>query len=93
MGGGALRFLSKSLSLGIGLPLCFTARLRCEDWKRSRHRQQREYLLSLRLIVGDHVWIGDDVGILSLAQVTIESNVCVARRSFLCTARHDLQKF
>jgi hypothetical protein len=46
-----------------------------------------------RLIVGDHVWIGDDVGILSLAQVTIESNVCVARRSFLCTARHDLQKF
>jgi putative colanic acid biosynthesis acetyltransferase WcaF len=43
-----------------------------------------------RLVVGDHVWIGDDVG---LAQVTIELNVCVARRSFLCTARHDLQKF
>ena len=36
-----------------------------------------------RLAVGDHVWIGDDVGILSLAQVTIESNVCVARRSVL----------
>jgi putative colanic acid biosynthesis acetyltransferase WcaF len=45
-----------------------------------------------RLVVGDHVWIGDDVGILSLAQVTIESNVCVARRSFLCTGSHDLRR-
>jgi putative colanic acid biosynthesis acetyltransferase WcaF len=45
-----------------------------------------------RLAVGDHVWIGDDVGILSLAQVTIESNVCVARRSFLCTGNHDFRR-
>jgi len=45
-----------------------------------------------RLAVGDHVWIGDDVGILSLAPVTIESNVCVARRSFLCTASHDFRR-
>ena len=45
-----------------------------------------------RLVVGDHVWIGDDVGILSLAQVTIESNVCVARRSFLCTGSHDVRR-
>jgi putative colanic acid biosynthesis acetyltransferase WcaF len=42
-----------------------------------------------RLVVGDHVWIGDDVGILSLAQVTLESSVCVARRCFLCTGSHD----
>ena len=45
-----------------------------------------------RLAVGDHVWIGDDVGILNLAQVTIESNVCVARRSFLCTGSHDFRR-
>ncbi len=45
-----------------------------------------------RLVMGDHVWIGDDVGILSLAQVTIESNVCVARRSFLCTGSHDVRR-
>lgn len=45
-----------------------------------------------RLVVGDHVWIGDDVGILSLAQVTIESSVCVARRSFLCTGSHDIRR-
>jgi acetyltransferase-like isoleucine patch superfamily enzyme len=45
-----------------------------------------------RLTVGDHVWIGDDVGIQCLAQVTIESNVCVARRCYLVTGSHDFRR-
>jgi putative colanic acid biosynthesis acetyltransferase WcaF len=45
-----------------------------------------------RLTVGDHVWIGDDVGIQSLAQVTIESNVCLARRCYLSTGSHDFRR-
>ena len=92
MGSCALRFLSESLSLGIGLPLCFTPLLWSENWERSSHWQQCEYSFPWRLVVGDHVWIGDDVGILSLAQVTIESSVCVARRSFLCTGSHDIRR-
>ena len=42
-----------------------------------------------RLEIGDHVWIGEGVGILSLATVRIESNVCVSQRAYLCTGSHD----
>ena len=45
-----------------------------------------------RLQVDDHVWIGEDVGILSLAQVTIESNVCVGQRAYLCTGSHEFRR-
>ena len=44
-----------------------------------------------RLAVGDHVWIGEEVTILSLAQVTIESNVCISQRAYLCAGSHDFR--
>lgn len=45
-----------------------------------------------RLQIGNHVWIGEDVGILSLAQVTIESDVCVSQRAYLCTGSHEFRR-
>jgi putative colanic acid biosynthesis acetyltransferase WcaF len=41
---------------------------------------------------GNHVWIGDDVLILSLASVTLGSNICISQRTFLCTGSHDWRK-
>ncbi len=45
-----------------------------------------------RVEIGSHVWIGDDVGILSLAQVTIESNVCISQRAYVCTGSHNFRR-
>lgn len=41
-----------------------------------------------RLTIGDHVWIADEVMILSLAPVTIGSHVVISNRAFLCTGSH-----
>jgi putative colanic acid biosynthesis acetyltransferase WcaF len=42
-----------------------------------------------KLEIGDHVWIGEEVFILNFEKVSIENNVCISQRAFLCGGNHD----
>lgn len=44
------------------------------------------------LTVGDHVWIGSGVTILSLSDVFIGSNCCVSQQAYLCTGSHNFRR-
>ncbi|MBO0938374.1 putative colanic acid biosynthesis acetyltransferase [Fibrella sp. HMF5335] len=44
------------------------------------------------LTIGDHVWIGEQVWIDNLTQVTIENNVCLSQGAMLLTGNHDYQR-
>ena len=45
-----------------------------------------------RLKVGDHVWIGENVWIDNLDDVTIGSNACISQGALLLTGNHDYSK-
>ncbi len=44
------------------------------------------------LIIGNHVWIGENVWIDNLANVTIGNNVCISQGAMLLTGNHDYTK-
>jgi putative colanic acid biosynthesis acetyltransferase WcaF len=45
--------------------------------------------LPWKLIIGNHVWIGEEAFLLNFELLTIGSNVCISQRSFLCGGNHD----
>jgi putative colanic acid biosynthesis acetyltransferase WcaF len=42
-----------------------------------------------KVTIGDHTWIGDNVVIYSLGEITIGSNSVISQSSYVCAATHD----
>ena len=45
-----------------------------------------------KVTVGDYSWIGDDVVLYSLGEISIGKNAVVSQKSYLCAASHDYDK-
>jgi len=45
------------------------------------------------LEIGDYSWLGEDLWIDNLAQVTIEAHCCLSQGVYLCTGNHDWSSF
>lgn len=45
-----------------------------------------------KLVIGDHVWIGENVWIDNLATVTLKSNSCVSQGALLLCGNHNYKK-
>ncbi|MFL5731031.1 MAG: putative colanic acid biosynthesis acetyltransferase [Cytophagaceae bacterium] len=45
-----------------------------------------------KLSIGDNSWIGDDVVLYSLGNISIGKNSVVSQKSYLCAASHDYMK-
>lgn len=42
-----------------------------------------------KLSIGDYSWIGDDVVLYSLGEITIGSHTVISQKGYLCTGSHD----
>jgi putative colanic acid biosynthesis acetyltransferase WcaF len=42
-----------------------------------------------KISIGDHSWIGDDVVLYSLSEITIGRDAVISQRSYVCAAGHD----
>jgi putative colanic acid biosynthesis acetyltransferase WcaF len=44
-----------------------------------------------KVTIGSYSWIGDDVVLYSLDQITIGQHCVISQKSYLCTGSHDIQ--
>ena len=54
---------------------------------RSKNRKKITY--PWKLTLGDYAWVGDDVNLYTLGEITIGAHSVISQKSYLCTGSHD----
>lgn len=81
-----------SLAIWNGFKICL---LRCFGTKAGKGvliKPSVHIKFPWKLVVGDHVWIGEKVWIDNLAEVTIDEHVCISQEAYLLTGNHDYKR-
>jgi putative colanic acid biosynthesis acetyltransferase WcaF len=55
-------------------------------------RPTAQFTYPWKVSIGDRSWIGDDVVLYSLANITVGSDTVISQQSYLCTGSHDHTK-
>lgn len=55
-------------------------------------RPSASFTYPWKVTIGDGAWIGDDVVVYSLGEITIGDNSVVSQRSYLCAGDHDYNR-
>lgn len=69
--------------------------LRCFGAKIGKNvilRPSAQFTYPWKITIGDNSWIGDEVVLYSLGEITIGANSVISQRSYLCTGTHDYTK-
>ena len=45
-----------------------------------------------KVTIGDYSWVGDDVSLYSLGEISIGKNTVISQSSYLCTGSHDVAR-
>lgn len=55
-------------------------------------RPSARFTYPWKVSIGDYAWIGDDVVLYSLGEISIGQNAVISQRSYICTGSHDISK-
>lgn len=62
---------------------------------RRKNRKKRSYssvskiTYPWKLTLGDYAWVGDEVNLYTLGEITIGAHSVISQKSYLCTGSHD----
>jgi len=85
-------FFQPHLSLLIGMKLQLLKKLKADIGKGVIIKPKTNIKFPWKLSIGNHTWIGENVWIDNLAQVTIGNNVCISQGAMLLTGNHNYKK-